>query len=176
MKELVAKKYVKALLKAINKEEVGSFVVELKKISFALKNSDFLNIISSPDVTKDKKLELVKSICDSSNIKFLNLLKLLAEKNRFGVIPYICTALEHENALLKNEYLGTIYSNSNLSDVEVTALEAQFSKKFNSTIKLVQKNSSNDGVKVEISGLGIEIGFSREKIQAQLLSHILKAI
>jgi F-type H+-transporting ATPase subunit delta len=106
----------------------------------------------------------------------VNLLRLLSEKNRFSVIPEICTALENQNALLKNEYLGTVYSNSSLSSGEITSLEAQFSKKFGSTIKLEQKNSSNDGVKVEINGLGIEIGFSREKIQAQLLNHILKAI
>lgn len=176
MKELVAKKYVKALLKAISTDEVESFIVELNKISFALKDSDFTNIISSPDVSKEKKLELVKSICDTSNAKLANLLALLSEKSRFGIIPGMCEALEAEYALLKNEYLGIVYSSSSLSDGEVTSLEAQFSKKFNSTIKLVQKNSNNDGVKVEINGLGIEIGFSREKIQAQLMNHILKAI
>jgi F-type H+-transporting ATPase subunit delta len=176
MKELIAKKYVNAVMKSISNEEVDVFVAELTKVSIALDNCDFLNIITSPDVTKDKKLELINSICESNNAKLANLLKLIAEKNRFLVIPEICKALEHENALLKNEYLGVIYSNTNLSNDEVTSLEAQFSKKFDSTIKLEQKSCDSEGIKVEISGLGVEIGFSREKIQAQLLNHILKAI
>jgi F-type H+-transporting ATPase subunit delta len=176
MRELVAKKYVNALMKTISNEEVDFFVNELTKLSIALDNCDFVNIISSPDVTRDKKLELILSICSNDNSKLTNLLKLLAEKNRFLVIPDICSALEQENALLKNEYLGTIFSNTELSSDEVSSLESQFSKKFDSTIKLDQKVSNNEGIKVEISGLGVEIGFSREKIQAQLLNHILKAI
>lgn len=176
MKELVAKKYVKALLQAVNVNELDSFLNELSKVTLAFKMKEFSDIVSSPDVTNEKKLELISSICNNGDARLSNLLKLLAENNRLTVIPSITKELEVQNSKLKNEYVGTICSNTNLSNEQISLLEAQFGKKFNAKIKLEQKSSSTNGVKISVDGLGIEIGFSREKIQAQLLNHIMKAI
>lgn len=176
MKELVAKKYVKALLQAVSVNEIDSFSKELSKIALAFKVKEFSNIVSSPDVTNEKKVELISSICNSSDVKLSNLLKLLAEKNRLSVIPAIATELQEQNSKLKNEYIGTVCSNTKISNEQISLLEAQFGKRFNAKIKLEQTSSSTNGVKISVDGLGIEIGFSREKIQAQLLNHIMKAI
>ena len=79
-------------------------------------------------------------------------------------------------------YLKKRYAKLNLKDLEQIAideikmLEGKFSKKFNSSIKLNFEKKDVDGIKIDIDSLGIEIGFSRERVQTAMLEHILKAI
>jgi F-type H+-transporting ATPase subunit delta len=77
---------------------------------------------------------------------------------------------------MKNEYIGRLYSNEDIAIDEIKVLEDKFSKKFNSSIKLNFEKKDVDGIKIDIDSLGIEIGFSRERVQTAMLEHILKAI
>ena len=49
-------------------------------------------------------------------------------------------------------------------------------KKFDSKITLSYIKSNFDGIRVDVEDLGIEISFSKSRINKQIVEHILKAI
>jgi F-type H+-transporting ATPase subunit delta len=176
MAKLIAKKYVNGLLKAISKDEINVFLMELGKVKLAFRDVKTYEILTSPDVLKEDKEKFILSFKDNTNNKYTNFIKLLSEKNRLLVIPYIFEELYIQDAKIKNEYIGRLYSNEDIAIDEIKVLEDKFSKKFNSSIKLNFEKKDVDGIKIDIDSLGIEIGFSRQRVQTAMLEHILKAI
>jgi ATP synthase F1, delta subunit len=81
-----------------------------------------------------------------------------------------------EQSLLENTYRGEVVGNFDLSAEQLKALEENFSKKFNSKIKLDGSNSDYNGVKVELDDLGVEVNFSIDRLKSQMSEYILKAI
>ena len=55
MAKLIAKKYVNGLLKAISKDEINIFLMELGKVKLAFQNVKTYEILTSPDVLKEDK-------------------------------------------------------------------------------------------------------------------------
>ena len=176
MIDLVAKRYVKAIMSDIDGSSLSSIYNELNTISSAYSSDKFLLIISSTDVSVDKKVDLILSFLDNVGGTTKNLIKLLGEKKRLDIIPSIVTILESELAVLNNSYTGVIYTNVKLDDAEVAKLNSQFAAKFNVSLELTQNVCDYDGIKVDIDGLGVEIGFSKERLKSQMINHILKAV
>ena len=52
----------------------------------------------------------------------------------------------------------------------------KFSNKFNVKLNLTNEVCDYDGIKVDIDGLGVEIGFEKDKFKCQMIEHILKAV
>lgn len=176
MIDLVAKRYVKAIMSDRDNESLNSVYDELKTISSAYNNDKFISIISSIDVKNTDKVEFVLSLLDSCCDTTTNLIKLLGDKKRLNIIPEIVNVLEKELAVINNSYAGVIYTNKELSADDVDKLNSQFSKKFNVNLELAQNVCDYDGIKVDIDGLGVEIGFSKERLKSQMIDHILKAV
>jgi F-type H+-transporting ATPase subunit delta len=176
MVELVAKRYVKALMSNRDNASLTSVFNELKSISTAFGDKKFLSIVASTEVSKDKKVELILSFVDQCNDATKNLIKLLGDNNRLNIIPNIVSELENELAVINNSYNGVIYTNVELSNDEVAKLNDQFAKKFNVNLTLTQNVCDYDGIKVDIDGLGVEVGFSKERLKSQMIEHILKAV
>jgi F-type H+-transporting ATPase subunit delta len=175
MEELIAKRYVKALV-SISKESIEEYSNILGEIALAFQIPKFRNIIESPEVSKADKTDIVISSMKKTDDKIKNFIKLLGENSRLDLIEAIAKELQYQLALKKNEFQGKIISSKKLSQGQVSKLESSFSEKLKCNIVLSQENSNYDGVKVEIDDLGIEIGFSKERLQAQIIEHILKAI
>ncbi|MEA3314830.1 MAG: F0F1 ATP synthase subunit delta [Campylobacterota bacterium] len=176
MVDLVAKRYVKAIMIDSDNKSLTTMFNELNTISNAFLSDKFTSIIKSTDITVDAKVDLMLSFLKRSSKKTTNLIKLLGEKKRLDIIPDIVNILENELAVLNNSYTGIIHTNVKLSAQEVTKLNKQFSAKFDVTLKLTQNVCKYDGIKVDIDGLGIEVGFSKDRLKAQLIEHILKAV
>jgi F-type H+-transporting ATPase subunit delta len=176
MSQLVAKKYVKGLMKAISTNEIDMYINELSKIVIALNYDKTKAILTSPDVSKANKENFVLSLKDTNDKKYENFIKLLSEKGRLLAIPFIVKELEIERDNINKSYTGVIYSNEDIPADEISSLESSFSKKLNATIKLNFEKKDVDGIKVDIDSLGVEIGFSRQNVRAAMLEHILKAI
>ncbi len=176
MIDLVAKRYVKAIMSDRDNESLNSIYNELKAISSAYNNDKFISIISSIDVKNSKKVEFVLSLLDSCSDATTNLIKLLGDKKRLNIIPEIVNVLEKELAVINNSYTGIIYTNKELGADDVEKLNSQFSKKFNVNLELAQNVCDYNGIKVDIDGLGVEIGFSKERLKSQMIDHILKAV
>ena len=176
MIDLVAKRYVKAIMSDIDNNSLKSIFNELSSIATAYSDEKFILIISSTDVSVDKKIDLILSFVDGVSDTTKNLVKLLGEKKRLDIIPSIVEILNNELAVLNNSYTGVIYTNVKLDDAEVAKLNSQFETKFDVSLELVQNVCDYDGIKVDIDGLGVEIGFSKERLKSQMIDHILKAV
>ena len=175
MIDLVAKRYVKAIMSDLDNDSLTSIFNELKTVSTAFASEKFISILSSTDVSADKKVDLVLSFADLSETN-KNLIKLLGEKKRLNIIPSIVSILESELAILNNSYTGVIHTNVELDEAEVTKLNEQFAKKFNVSLTLTQNICDYDGVKVDIDGLGCEVAFSKSRLKSQMIDHIIKAV
>jgi len=73
-------------------------------------------------------------------------------------------------------YAGVVYSDSSIDVKLIDDLSAGLSKKFNSTISLSSVKNDFNGIKVDVEDLGIEINFSKDRIDSQIIEHIIKAI
>ncbi|MGB3751580.1 MAG: F0F1 ATP synthase subunit delta [Arcobacteraceae bacterium] len=176
MIELVAKRYVKALKLGKSIEDLTSIYTELKEISSAYTNEKFLLIVSSTEVQNSKKVELILSFIDKCSTVTTNLVKLLSDNKRLNIIPSIVKELEDELSDLNNSYKGIIYTNEELLQDDVDAINSQFAQKFKVDLELTQNICEYDGLKVAIDGLGVEVGFAKSRLKSQMIDHILKAV
>ena len=176
MSILVAKRYVKALIDGRDVSVITNIEEQLKLISTAYGDDKFLSIVSSLDITTDKKIELILSFIDNCSDTVKNLVILLGKNRRLNIIPSISLELSRQVSVLRNSYVGVVYSSEVLSSDYLNDMQNSFSKKFNVELTLKNEVCDYDGIKVDIDGLGIEIGFSQERLKSQMIDHILKAV
>ena len=104
MREIVAKKYVKALILAFNANEIDKVSDEFSKLASAFSISKFNFIIDSPMIDAKSKVEFLLSLVDDGkNEKLANFLMLLSHRGRLHLIPEISKELEYQNNILKKE-------------------------------------------------------------------------
>ncbi|AXX90299.1 ATP synthase F1 subunit delta [Arcobacter suis] len=177
MNDLVAKRYVKALVDGRNNDIINTISSKLNVISSAFADEKFNSIVSSPQIADCAKVDFIITLADGANDEvFKNFIKLLGEKRRLGLLPFIAKELNTQIAKMNNSYVGVVYTNLELSSDYVSSIEKQFSKKFDVKLSLSQNVCDYDGIKVDIDGLGVEISFSKERLKSQLIDHILKAV
>ena len=177
MEELIAKRYIKAMRSATDSSEFETISNILDELSSAFSNEKFVQIVLSPDVTaEDKRAILLDSVKSANNSKVENLLSLLVENGRIEILPAIVSEMKKELAREKNSFVGVVYSDSNIGKKVINGLSTGLSKKVGSNIVLEFVKSDYDGVKVEVDDLGIEINFSKNRMNSQMIDHILKAI
>ncbi len=176
MKEIIARRYIKALKSACNNEELERFAQILNSISIAMLEPRFADVMYSPEVSNSSKVQLILDSLPNIDEKLKNLIKILGEYKRFDVITEIAKELKYQLALVKNKFEGRVFTSKELSFNQINQITGSFNEKFKAEIVLTQEVGSYDGIKVEIEDLGIEIGFSEERLQNQMIEHILKAI
>ena len=177
MNDLVAKRYVKALIDGRDNQVINNISNSLNTISSAFGDEKFISIVTSPEVADYAKVDLIISLVDVANNETLkNFIRLLGEKRRLSLLPFIANELNTQIAKMNNSYVGVVYTNLELSSDYVSSIEEQFSKKFDVKLSLSQNVCDYDGIKVDIDGLGVEISFSKDRLKSQLIDHILKAV
>ncbi|QKF92813.1 F0F1 ATP synthase subunit delta [Campylobacter sp. CCUG 57310] len=176
MKELIAKKYVKALMAELSKSELEKFIDSLNVIANAFKIHKFRNIIISPNVKSCEKVKFILSLIDETDTKFTNFIKLLGENKRLELLPAIVAELMAQKARIDNVYRGKIYGNFDISATQIEELEKSFSKRFDAKIMLEAIKSDYNGIKIELDDLGVEASFFIDRLKAQMTEYILKAI
>jgi len=177
MEELIAKRYIKALKSSSDEKSMINITTVFSALAESFKDDKFMGIINNPNVQSSQKqeilLEAVKSV-KSSQID--NLIKLLVENKRINIIPAMAIELVKDVANSTKTYDGLISSNSDIDAKVVAELSGGLSKKFDSNITLTSIKNDFNGIKVEVEGLGIEINFSKDRIDSQFIEHIIKAI
>lgn len=176
MNDLIAKRYVKALLDGKDLNSATTVYNELKTISSAFSDEKFISIVSSSEVRSNDKVELIISFVENCSEGLKNLIKLLGTNNRLELIPSMVKELDGQISRMNNTYTGVVYTNTELSSDYVSSIEAQFSKKFDVKLSLSQNVCDYDGIKVDIDSLGVEISFSKDRLKSQMINHILKAV
>ena len=177
MKELIAKKYIKALKATTDLEALKNISEVFSVLADSFSDEKFVSILVNPHVGSNDKSEiLLAAVKSADSEKVNNLIKLLVENGRIDIIPAIAKELKKDIANQTKSYEGVIYSNSDIEERVISELSSGLNKKFNSTISLSFVKSDFNGIKVEVTGLGIEINFSKDRIDSQMIEHIIKAI
>ncbi|WP_297432687.1 F0F1 ATP synthase subunit delta [Sulfurimonas sp.] len=177
MEELIAKRYIKALLSDSDIAFAQSVTTIFESLSDSFKNEKFLNIIASTNVSADEKASLLLDAVKSANSQRVNnFIKLLVENKRINIIPAIAEELRKNLADMTKTYSGVVLSNTNIKAKIIKDLSKGLSEKYNSKIVLSFEKTDFNGIKVEVDDLGIEINFSKDRINSQIIEHIIKAI
>ncbi|MBX7490074.1 F0F1 ATP synthase subunit delta [Helicobacter turcicus] len=177
MKDLIAKRYIKALVASVSQKELGEIAPLLGKLAEANTISKFKEIIESPYVATAQKVDFIlKNILDNSaNTKFVNFVKVLAEHKRLGLFGELHGELSSYLATLNKEYIAQLIVNDGYEDSVLKEIESKFSKKLGVNLVLEQQVVANSGIKLVVEDLGVEVSFSQEKFISDLRNHILKA-
>ena len=171
----VAKKYVKALIASCNSKVLGQVDGNLEKISSAFSSVKFKNIILSPDVKKDDKVNLILSF-DTCGKETQNLVKILSKNEKLESIPAITKELKYQIAHQEKNFEGVVITDFEVGIAKISELETALGKKFEATVSLKNRVTDYPGIKVELADLGVEVSFSTTRLKAQIAEHILKAI
>ncbi len=176
MDKLIAKKYAKALMEEAG-GKIDTYIEALKGVAESFADRQIMEAVRSPLVDKEKKADMIlAALGKKPDTALVNLVKLMAQKNRLDLIPEMVDIVSFEQKKASNKFEGTIYSDEQLGSDSVSKLEKSLEKYSKAEIKLNQAKSDQPGIKVEIDDLGIELGFSREKVKQALINHIQKAL
>jgi F-type H+-transporting ATPase subunit delta len=177
MVELVAKRYAKALMDIDAGKKMDSFITALDGVASALQNPKAKEIIASPLVSSEDKVAMItEALGEKADPVLLELIKVMGEKDRLGLIPELASILKFEKKKESNSFVGKVESRNALDKAELKSLEEALSKHSGAAIKLEQVNSDLNGVKVEVEDLGLELSFSKDRVKAALLDYIQKAL
>lgn len=177
MQEQIAKRYINGLKQNIGNDNLETVCDIFASLSLSFSDKACLTIMESPIVSsEDKKAIVLEAVKSAKSDALNNMISLLAEKNRLNLIPSIAKELKKELDRTNKIYSGTIFSDSDIDKGTLAGISAGLSKKVDATINLEFVKNDFDGIKVEVEGLGVEINFSKARLNSQLIEHILKAI
>lgn len=177
MEELIAKRYLKALKTGADAKSMQNLSLIFSILAESFNNEKFIQIINNPDVSKNKKSEILLAAVKTAKSKDVdNLIKLLAEHNRISIIPALAEVMRKDIAITDKKYSGIVYSDTDIDAKVINDLSSGLGKKFDSKISLGFVKNNFNGIKVEVEDLGIEISFSKTRINNQIVEHIIKAI
>jgi len=177
MEELIAKRYIKALKSEFDIQTVQNISSVFNTLAESFQDDKFVSVIKNPEVNTTVKSEiLLEAVKPAKSEKLDNFIKLLVENKRVDIIPAMAKELEKDIANTTKTYEGVIYSDSDIDTKVVEELSNGLSKRFDSTISFRFVKNSFNGIKVEVEGLGVEINFSKDRIDNQIINHIIKAI
>ncbi|MEA3456943.1 MAG: F0F1 ATP synthase subunit delta [Campylobacterota bacterium] len=176
MEELIAKRYVDALLSIANKKERTLYVNVINGIAESYSDPKVDAMVEAPIVSIDAKVDtLLASLGKDADSKLTNFIKLLGEHKRLGLIPEIAKVLNAQVQKESNEYNGIIKSNKKLDAIEIEKLEKTLNRYTGSKIKLSEELTDLDGLRVDVDDLGIEVNFSKERVKEQLIDFVMKS-
>ncbi|GHV01248.1 ATP synthase subunit delta [Campylobacterota bacterium] len=174
--KLAAKRYASALIAVSSQSELEKSVALLENLTTLFHDKKFIEIAKSPLITAGEKSDLIISALSERPTKLVNLIMLLADKNRLAALPEIVKDIRFALSTKKASYTGSVYSSKPLSVEKIDELALVFAKRLGVTVSLKQANESYNGVKVSVEDLGIEMDFSKSRIRSQILGHILRGL
>jgi F-type H+-transporting ATPase subunit delta len=171
---MVVDKYVKALIQAVDKDELIKIYEAISKLAAVAKEEKFILLVKSPIISIDEKVKILKQITGCESKHFENFMRILLENKRIDLLKDIAKRLYAEISNLMNVYEGVV--EGKVSDITLKALEVKLSKKFNAEIKLAKKDVDVNGIRVYVNVLDVEVSILEDRIKQNLISQILKAI
>ncbi len=176
MNDLIAKKYVRALISQLTDSEFEEISATLRRLACMFTLPKLKMILDLPSVGGKEKAEFLYSLSESKNEKIHNFLKLLGDNKRLETLPQIYKEFAYQKAVKDNAFTGLISGNFDLDGDKKKELEAKFSSKFGSNINFDAVKNDYDGIKIELDELGFEVSFSINRLKARMNEYILKAI
>ncbi len=177
MEELIANRYVNALVEITSSEQRAGFSSVLSAISTLFDDAKVAESLTSPLIKAEQKTAFVlDGLGKDCDVKLQNFIKIIGENGRLDLLPAIARKLEQAIQKENNQYNGIILSSNRLEDSEIAELEASLKTYTGSDVKLTQQESTLDGIKVSVEDLGIEVNFSKQRVKEQLIDFITKSL
>ncbi len=177
MEELIAKRYVNALVGSTNKEERANFSKILLDMTEAFSDATVVEKLSSPLISNQSKTSMVVESLGDVDEKLVNFIKIIGENGRLDLLPVIAKVLKQAIQNETNNYEGVVTSSSKLKAAELKELQKSLSAYTNgANIELIQEVSDVNGIKVSVEDLGIEVNFSKQRVKEQLIDFITKSL
>jgi len=177
MEELIAKRYVNALVDSTNKKERTEFSKVLLGMAEAFSEDAVRENLTSPLVSNEQKTALVVDSLENADTKLINFIKILGENGRLDLLPTVAKVLKQAIQIETNKYEGVVSSSRKLKAAELKELQASLATYTNgASITLTQEISDLDGIKVSVEDLGIEVNFSKQRVKEQLIDFITKSL
>lgn len=177
MEELIAKRYIKAISTSADNALLQNMASIFSVLADSFKDEKFVQIIDNPNVSSNDKSEiLLEAVASADSSQVNNLIKLLVENKRINIIPAIAQELSKNISRSIKTYTGVVYSDTEITIKTIQELSDGLGKRFDSKISLTYVKDDFDGIKVDVEDLGIEINFSKSRIDSQMIEHIVKAI
>ncbi len=174
MEELIARRYVNAL--SLVSKNIQDVAEVLNVLTEAISSEEVMSTLTSPIIPSEQKTEMILSAISDDDNTLVNFIKILGENKRLDLIPVISKVLNAELQKESNQYEGLVMSNEKLDKEDLSKLEKTLKKYTGSKIKLKQKKTDLDGVRVSIDDLGIEVNFSKQRVKEQLIDFIKKSL
>ncbi|MDR2904894.1 MAG: F0F1 ATP synthase subunit delta [Helicobacteraceae bacterium] len=174
--KLAAKRYAAALIAACDDKELTRAMALLDAASALFNNKKFAEIAKSPLVPNSEKCDLINAVLSEKPPKIVNLVKLLAEKNRLMALPAVAKEVRSALSGRQSAYNGLVYSQKPLAKGQLEDLAKSLTARLKAEVKLTQAAETYEGVKVAIDDLGVEVDFSKTRIKSQILGHILRGL
>ncbi|CAA6810672.1 MAG: ATP synthase delta chain (EC [uncultured Sulfurovum sp.] len=178
MEELIAKRYVNALVGSTSKKDRADFSKTLLGMAEAFSDAKVSEMLKSPLVSNEQKTSLIlEGLGEDTNIKLVNFIKIIGENGRLDLLPIIAKVLKQAIQKETNKYEGIVTSSTKLKAEELKDLESSLTKYTDgASIKLNQEISDIEGIKVSVDDLGIEVNFSKQRVKEQLIDFITKSL
>jgi len=178
MEELIAKRYVNALVDSTSKKDRADFSKILLGMADAFSDAKVAEMLTSPLVANAQKTSLVLgSLGEDADIKLKNFIKIIGENGRLDLLPTIAKVLRQAIQKETNKYEGVVTTSTKLGAEELKDLQASLTKYTDgASIKLTQEISDIEGIKVSVDDLGIEVNFSKQRVKEQLIDFITKSL
>lgn len=169
MYEYLDRRYALAFYQiAKEKNVVPQYLSEFREVTKLLTtNDELIQIVKSPQLSKSRKKELVKSIfTDQVSEDLVSILEIMVDKNRLEDISGILSELEKINLESNNILVAHVKTVISLDDVEKKELINKLSTKYNKEIMLEEEidKSIIGGVYLKI-GDDIIDGTLKDKLQ-----------
>lgn len=177
-RQVIAARYARALEQVCNFDEIKSSYQIYNKISSAFHVVKFHTIMESNMVSKQKKLELIKSFVDTSfGTHAEKLLELLVKNDRISLIPFLTLELKKIIDSKQSVYNAILYSKEYLNAESLERIQNKLSKKLNITLNITQEIiPSMEGIALEVPDLCIQITFFKDRFIRELQDSILRTI
>lgn len=155
MNEKVVKVYSQALFQlGQEKNKLDEYRNDLGEVGKVLKDHDELDkIINNPLVSSTDKKSLLKDLFQGLNEDVVNLLYVLIDKSRFGIVEDLVRDFNKKYNEANNLALGTVYSSKKLSASDLEDLVKALEKKYDKKVEL--KNEVDESL---IGGISVKLG------------------
>ena len=177
MKELIAKRYIKALSQSLKQKELEESLQILEKLANVCRINKFQEIMDSPYISVEQKIEFILQVIleNKSNSKFANFIRILAEHKRLDLFQELYAELSSYLASLNKEYVAKLMVSDAYDETVLKEIESKFSQKLGVNLVLEQQITQKNGIKLVVEDLGVEISFSQERFIQDLKNHIFRA-
>jgi len=175
MEELIAKRYATALSAA--SQNISDVSKTLNLLTEAISDEKVTKVLTSPIVSAEKKTEMILSALgkDAESV-MVNFIKILGENKRLDLIPAISKVLNAELQKASNAYEGVVRTKESLEAGEIAKLEETLANYTGSKISLKQEKGDQEGLRVSVDDLGIEVNFSKRRVKEQLIDFIKRSL